>query len=103
MSTRKTNTNVTIHSCGEQVKRRNGRKYYPPPQYMPAEVGPNGELLPPEPPEEVSEQERKEREREDEEREDKDRQASISYCFYSGISLPRCPSPVNACSSDFDP
>lgn len=55
------------------MKRRNGRKYYPPPQYVPAEVGPDGEPVPQVL--EKTEDDRKRRE-EDEEREEQERRVS---------------------------
>lgn len=30
-----------------QVKRKNGRKYYPPPEFVPADVGPDGRVVVP--------------------------------------------------------
>lgn len=56
-----------------KVKRRNGRKYYPPSQYAPAEVGPDDEPVPQML--EDTEEDRKRRE-EDEAREEQERRVS---------------------------
>lgn len=60
-----------------QVKRRNGQKYYPPSQYVPVEVGPDGQ-----PVFEETEEQLKQRE-EEEEREERERRVS-AVCHLAG-------------------
>lgn len=65
------------------MRRRNGRKYYPPPKYAPAEVGEDGRPIPASPSLEQSEEafvetEEQRREREaEEEQEERERRVSV--------------------------
>lgn len=74
------------------MKRRNGQKYYPPPEFVPADVGPNGAPIMDEsvPVFNETAEQRRERE-EEEEREDRERRVRfMAVSFLSSIGLLYC-------------